>query len=288
MARESPFRFRDVEATGLELLENGKPVFVYNYGMILAGFPERMRRSSYLHPVYAPDGTRLTDDFNPDHPHHRGISWMWPEITVDGKHGQTWEPEVLNSGSDAGRPRQTEADRARLAVENGWYDGDRRFVREDVEIITRRTAHQQRTLDFTLRFEAVDRPVTIVGTPKEKGIRRVLFPLRPAGRRQCQNNHSQRTGGLPERRCAGAHRWCEVAGTFHGRPAGGRIEDDPSNPHIPQRLADATRLRLSECLVSWAYSPDAGAGQAPGVEVPRDAVFGPAAISPNRQANVRS
>lgn len=37
---ESPFSFRDVKATRLALSENGKPVFVYNYGMILcAGVP---------------------------------------------------------------------------------------------------------------------------------------------------------------------------------------------------------------------------------------------------------
>ena len=81
-----PFAFREVGPTGLELSEGGKPVFVYNFGMMLApGFPESMRRSCYLHPVYAPDGTVLTDEFNKDHPHHRGISWMWPEVTVGGK-----------------------------------------------------------------------------------------------------------------------------------------------------------------------------------------------------------
>src|SRR6266545_3354648 len=78
------FSFREVnDGTGLELTENGKSVFVYNYGMILApGAPERMRRSCYLHPVDAPDGTLLTDDFNPDHLHHRGIFWAWEVIAV--------------------------------------------------------------------------------------------------------------------------------------------------------------------------------------------------------------
>ncbi len=33
---ESPFGFRDINSVGLELSENGKPVFVYNYGMLLA------------------------------------------------------------------------------------------------------------------------------------------------------------------------------------------------------------------------------------------------------------
>ena len=177
---ESPFSFRDVKATRLALSENGKPVFVYNYGMILApGFPEKMRRSSYLHPVYAPDGTRLTDDFNPDHPHHRDL------LDVAGGHrGRQTGPNLgagrvsaavcsLEGPPSRRRPR-------RLAVENGWYDGDRRFVKEDVEIITHRAAHQQRTLDFTLRFEAVDRPVQIVGTSQgKKGLGGFCFRFAP-------------------------------------------------------------------------------------------------------------
>jgi hypothetical protein len=233
---ESPFSFQDVNSTGLELLENGKPVFVYNYGMILApGFPERMRRSSYLHPVCAPDGTRLTDDFNPDHPHHRGISWMWPEITVDGKHGQTWEPGSFQQRFVRWKTRQADADAARLAVENGWYDGDRRFVREDVEILTHRTVHQQRVLDFTLRFEAVDRPVTIVGTPQgKKGFGGFCFRFAPRDGGSDKTIIRTEAGISKKDDVRAPHRWAEVSGTFHGRQAGGRIEDDPSNPRCPR------------------------------------------------------
>ncbi len=73
-AADSPFAFKETTAASLALSERGRPVFVYNFGGILAeGAPETMRRSTYLHPVHAPDGTVLTDDFNPDHRHHRGI-----------------------------------------------------------------------------------------------------------------------------------------------------------------------------------------------------------------------
>jgi len=57
----SPFSFREISPSGLQLSDGGSPVFVYNFGMVLApGFPETMRRSCYLQPVYAPDGTLLT------------------------------------------------------------------------------------------------------------------------------------------------------------------------------------------------------------------------------------
>src|SRR5512141_1346076 len=77
-ADQPRFSFREISPASLELSENGKPVYVYNFGEMLApGYPEAMRRSSYLHPVYTPDGTVLTDDFNKDHPHHRGVFWAW-------------------------------------------------------------------------------------------------------------------------------------------------------------------------------------------------------------------
>ena len=71
--------------------ENGSPVFVYNYGMMLKkGVAEDRTRCCYLHPVYAPNGVILTDDFPEDHPHHRGINWTWPVVTVDGKTYDLW------------------------------------------------------------------------------------------------------------------------------------------------------------------------------------------------------
>ncbi len=128
----SPFAFREVGAEGLELAENGKPVFVYNQAMILApGFPETMRRSSYLHPVYAPDGTLLTDDFNADHPHHRGISWMWPEVTVNGKKSDIWMVKGFQQRFVRWGVRQANEQTARRAIENGWFDGNRKFVVEE-------------------------------------------------------------------------------------------------------------------------------------------------------------
>ena len=152
---QTPLSFREIGPTGLELSDHGKPVFIYNFGMVLApGFPETMRRACYLHPVYAPDGTLLTDDFNPNHPHHRGISWMWPEVTVDGKKGDMWTLKGFQQRFVRWKARDTEGPQARLAVENGWFDGDRKFVKEDVEIVTHPAADGQRPLEFTLSFEA--------------------------------------------------------------------------------------------------------------------------------------
>jgi hypothetical protein len=238
---ESPFAFRESSPTGLELAERGKPVFVYNFGGVLApGFPEAMRRSGYLHPVYAPDGTVLTDDFNRDHPHHRGISWMWEVVSVDGKTGDIWtmgapkQTVTFRQKFVRWKARETEADKARLAVENGWFDGGHKFVKEDVEIIAHAARDNQRLLEFTLSFEAVDKPVQIAGAPEgKKGFGGFCFRFAP------RDGGSAKTVIRSERGIAAKdgnlvpHPWAEISGTFQGKPAGARVEDTAANPGYP-------------------------------------------------------
>ena len=85
------FQFRDLNSTSIELTENGAPVFVYSYGTMLKEDTAADRaRCCYLHPVYAPNGVVVTDDFPQDHPHHRGVSWMWPIVIVDGQTYDLW------------------------------------------------------------------------------------------------------------------------------------------------------------------------------------------------------
>jgi hypothetical protein len=233
---QSPFALREVGSTGLELSENGRPVFVYNYGMLLApGFPETMRRSSYLHPVYAPDGTLLTDDFNPNHPHHRGISWMWPEITVSGKKGDIWTLNGFQQRFVRWKARETGPASARLGIENGWYDGDHQFVKEEVEILTHPAVDNQRTLEFTLRFEATDRPVQVAGTSEgKKGFGGFCFRFAPRDGGTTGTVIRTDQGLTQKDEVLVPHAWAEISGVFQGKTAGGRIEDDPSNPGYPK------------------------------------------------------
>jgi hypothetical protein len=232
---QSPFSFREISPSGLQLSDQGKPVFVYNFGMVLApGFPETMRRSCYLHPVYAPDGTPLSDDFNQDHPHHRGISWMWPEVTVDGKKGDIWMVKGFQQRFVHWKALEATGPQARLAVENGWFDGDHKFVKEDVEIVTHAVADNQRLLEFTISLEALGHPVQIAGTPEgKKGFGGFCMRLAP------RDGGTAKTVILTDQGIAKKdgvlvhHPWAEVTGFFQGKAAGARIDDDPSNPGYP-------------------------------------------------------
>ncbi|MCX6636025.1 MAG: PmoA family protein, partial [Acidobacteria bacterium] len=129
LSAQGPFRFRDVNPDSIELAEGGKPVFVYIHGMVLGnGAPEARRRSGYLHPVYAPDGTVVSDDFPRDHWHHRGIFWAWPIVRAGGAKYDPWlVDEGLQPRFVRWLARDAEAASAKLAVENGWFAGEKKL-----------------------------------------------------------------------------------------------------------------------------------------------------------------
>ena len=280
-AGQSPFRFQEISPTALQLSENGKPVFVYNFGMVLAsGFPEEMRRSSYLHPVYAPDGTLLTDDFDPDHPHHRGISWMWPEVSVGGKKGDVWMVKEFHQRFVRWKARDTDGPQARLAIENGWFDGERKFVNEDVEIVagtpppttsgcwSSRSASRPRTgrwRSWARRKGRRGSAGSASGSPRATAAprRRSFAPIRESRRRMASYRAARRP---------------RSPGPSRARPPAPHRRYAVESRLSEQRLAHAARVRLPERFVSGAPTDHAPSGQAPGAEVSRDTVRGHCAL----------
>lgn len=249
---DGAFAFKEISPTAIELTDRGKPVFVYNFGMTLAkGFPESMRRAAYLHPVYAPDGTLLSDDFNGSHPHHRGIFWAWPSITVNGKKDDIWGVGGFREQFVRWEARETAKETARLAVENGWFDGDRKFVEEHVEIVAHPTEGNRRALDFTLRFEAVSDPVTVVGTPDQnKGYGGFTFRFATPDGGGKETIITTNEGVSAQDGVMSRHPWAQISGVYKGKPAGARIQDDPSNAGYP---TNGWLMRHELCALNVSY-----------------------------------
>ncbi len=227
------FTIDDIQGAALRLSEGGAPVLVYNYGMQLKeGAPGRYRRSSYIHPLYTPDGTVITDDFPADHYHHRGLSWMWPRVTIAGQTYNLWE---ITEGGIRQKfvrwlAREAGSAQARIAVENGWYVDSRRVMKETVEIVAHPAGENRRRLDLALTFEALEEPVAIAGTlDLKKGYGGLCLRFAPRENtvlRTDTGQESRDTDLVP-------HPWAELEGTFAGRRAAARIDIDPGNPGFP-------------------------------------------------------
>ncbi len=231
MPAAAQFRFRELNDKSLELAEGGAPVFVFNNGVMLKeGVPADRARCCYLHPVYAPNGAVVTDDFPADHFHHRGIHWTWPVVVVDGQKTSLWDLRGILPRFEKWTKREAGKDSAVLAFEDGWYMGDRKVVAEEIEIVAHPARNGRRDLDFTLRFRAMGSDVSIAGTPdqgKGYGGFNVRFAARTNTRIRTPDQADAPDSDLKPQP------WAEVTGDFAGKPAGVRVTMDPANPPAP-------------------------------------------------------
>lgn len=150
----------------LMIAENGQPVLTYNFGTVAVpvGVSGKyaVARSDYVHPLFGPKGEVLTKDFSPDHPHHRGIYWAWPEVTWKGDKRDLHALQGVFA-----RPvkivRQTATnDCAVIEAENVWKWGDAdEIVREFATITARAMRDERRVIDFEFRFVALVPGVTV-------------------------------------------------------------------------------------------------------------------------------
>ena len=75
--------------------------------------------------------------FPADHPHHRGLFWAWPHVTMDGRHLNLWMLNGIEPRFERWGLRRAEAKRALLGVENGCYAAGRGTFSDQPKILIR-------------------------------------------------------------------------------------------------------------------------------------------------------
>jgi len=227
------FQFHDLNSRSIELTEKGSPVFSFNYGTVLKeGTAPDRARCCYLYPVYAPNGVVITDDFPKDHPHHRGISWMWPVVVVDGKTYDLWTIKGILDRFEKWEQKKAGKDTAVLAYQGGWYVGDRKVVQENVEIVAHSIADGRRDLDITVTLHSAGgAEVSIGGTHDQNkgyggGLEVRFAPRTDTKIRTAAVEDSPDSDRVPAA-------WAELTGNFGGKLATTRVTEDPSNPGAP-------------------------------------------------------
>ena len=119
-------------------------------------------RSDYIHPLYGLHGEVLTDDWCPDHPHHRGIYWAWPEVDWQGKRGDLHALQQVFARPTGNIKIEQGADFAQITAENEWRWDDRTpIVREQATIRVNRRAGPGRRIDLGFRFTAIGSDVQV-------------------------------------------------------------------------------------------------------------------------------
>jgi hypothetical protein len=228
---EAGFRFAEVNNKSLGLWEGGRPVFVYNHGMISKpGVPADRTRSTYLHPIYGLDGEVLTDDFPKDHYHHRGLFWAWPHLKLGGKEYSTWDLRGIEQRFIQWTKRQATASMAVLGVENGWFIEDKQVVREQVHLQVHPATDEGRAIDVDFVWTSLDQPLTVFGAPgKSYG----GFTLRFAPR--TDTVITTPLGNKGKDLAMTQLKWADLSAHFAGanQPSGAAIFISPKHPDYP-------------------------------------------------------
>ena len=120
-------------------------------------------RSDYIHPLYGLEGEMLTRDW-PDggHPHHRGIFWAWPEVEWGSQRGDIYALQRIFARPTGRVETVTGPVFAQLSAENLWmWEDSIPIVRETGVIRVYHSVVESRTIDITIRLEALKDSITI-------------------------------------------------------------------------------------------------------------------------------
>ena len=167
---KSPFTINESDQ-GVELMENGKPVFAYQKKpKSLTG---QYICNNYIHPLYNLNGDTLTEEFPADHPYHRGIFWAWHQLYVDNKRlGDGWTNDSI-SYEVVKINNNKSVKNIQFRIEVLWsssvaLDG-KPFLDERTTITVHKLESDIRKIDFEIALNALVKGLQIGGSPDQKG-----------------------------------------------------------------------------------------------------------------------
>lgn len=235
-AAEALFAFRESDATTVRIEQSGKPVLAYNFGTItnekVPLTEHRRSRACYVHPVWGLNGEILTDDFPKDHYHHHGIFWTWPHVKIDGQQHDLWAGSTIAQRFERWLVRRAGQAAAVLAVENGWYVGQKRVMRERVWIRVWCASEAARCVDFDLTFIPEDRPIELWGAEgKSYGGFTMRFKPGPRNETLITVPQGKTSEDLPDTPLA----WADFTSKFEGatQRSGAAVFVPPHHPDFP-------------------------------------------------------
>ncbi|MBN2000267.1 PmoA family protein [candidate division KSB1 bacterium] len=228
----------DKHEDGYWVRQNGKDIMFYQTQT--KSLDGKYPRSNYIHPLYSLDGEIITEDFPPDHPHHRGVFWAWHQVIIgDSSLGDSWECRNISYGVETVKIARPDSQSVTLAADVMWRsplwldDGKniKPFIRENTLITIYKTQQDYRILTFQIELQAMEDSVKIGGSKDEKGYGgfSVRTPVPDDLIFVSQNKHI-----TPKNNAIQAGPWMDFSGTFVEKKCGITIFTHPDNPGLAQ------------------------------------------------------
>jgi hypothetical protein len=213
------------------------------------------KRGGYIHPVFAPSGRSITDDFPADHRHHHGIWWAWTKTEFEGRH-----PDFWNVGDGTGKVEFVAVDSTWSGQVHAGFKSRTRSVdvsapkpvsalNEEWEVTVYRVGQGKNVYSM---FDLVSTQDCATTSPL------VLPEYRYGGlgfrghREWLDKNNCVFLTSEGKNRSDGngtRGRWCHIGGRIGGEFAGIAILDHPGNFRAPQPM------RLNPDQPFFCYAP---------------------------------
>jgi hypothetical protein len=220
---------------GVLFTQNGDNILFYQRAP--KSFDGAYTRNNYVHPLWTLDGDTLTEDYPPDHAHHRGIFWTWHQTYVgDTRLGDAWMCEDFVWDVTDVQVNDTASGAESLTATVLWKSPD--FVDAQGDMIpavqekTTITVHPRskdyRAIDFDIQLLALQENVRIGGSDDVKG----YGGFSP--RIKCPEDLTfvSSTGQVqPQNEAVQAGPWMNMLGTYSGEARTGfAVLCHPDNP----------------------------------------------------------
>ena len=132
-------------------------------------------RNNFLHPVYLPDGTEITENAPEDHMHHRGIFLSWHQILINNK--QICDPWILKDFiADVKSIEFRRIDGGNGSFETktfwkstDWKKGEVAFLEENTTYLFYRQEGNSHRIKIDIFLKALTDSLKIGGSDDEKG-----------------------------------------------------------------------------------------------------------------------
>jgi len=230
-ASPAAFQFAAASTNSLRLTEGGRPVLVYNHGVLSqAGVPADRARSTYVHPLFGLDGEVLTDDFPKDHYHHRGLFWAWPHVRVGTNHFDLWLLNGIEQRFERWLAREAGPGGAVLGIENGWYASNRKVMQERVWLRVFPATGGSRAVDVELVLTPLNQPIALAGA-EGKSYGGLTLRFAPRTNTVITTPLGNTDADLPMTRLP----WADLTATYPDAPSasGAAIFIAPNHPDYP-------------------------------------------------------
>jgi hypothetical protein len=227
------------EDGGILLFEKGENVFFYQ------SEPKNQKgkyeRLHYIHPLWAPDGAALTEDFPADHLHHRGVFWAWHQVWIgDKKIGDPWEIKGFEQRISDLEFMTSQDGSGILKMQVEWKSPEWKkegrmvpYIIEESTIKISPRFRNVRRIDFEISLLAQAENLRIGGSEDEKGYSG--FSVRMVLPDDVKFSGAQGPV-VPQNTAVASPGYVNVSGSMGkaGKPAGIVIADHPDNPGYPQ------------------------------------------------------